>query len=86
MKLSKNFISHNDGNEKILVSDGTTKFAGLVRGNSTAGFIISCLEKDTTEDEIVSKMLKKWDVSEEIARRDVRKVITQLREIGAVND
>ena len=86
MKLNSGFISHNDGEDKILVSTGATKFSGLVRSNETAGFIIECLEKDTTEDEIVAKMLKKFDAPKETIERDVKKVIDQLRKIGAVDE
>ena len=86
MKINKNFLTHDDGENKLLVSTGTTKFSGLVRGNSTAGFIIECLETDTTEDEIVEKMQQKWDVSDEVARRDVQKIVEQLRSIGAIDD
>ena len=85
MKLNSGFIAHNDGKNKLLVSTGATKFSGLVKSNPTAGFIISCLETETTEDEIVAKMLEKWDVSDEIARRDVQKVVNQLRGIGAID-
>ena len=84
MKLNSGFILHNDGEQKLLVSTGATKFSGLVRSNSSAGFIIQCLETETTEDEIVAKMQKKWEVSDEIARRDVRKITEQLRDIGAI--
>ena len=86
MKLNAGFLSHNDGEDKLLVSTGATKFSGLVRSNSTAGYIIECLETETTEDEIVAKMQTKWDVSDEIARRDVRKVVDQLRGIGAIDE
>ena len=86
MKINGNFLAHEDGDTKLLVSTGASKFSGLVRSNSTAGFIITCLEQDTTEDAIVEKMLQKWDVSEEIARRDVRKIVNQLRGIGAIDD
>ena len=86
MKLNSGFIAHDDGNDKLLVSTGATKFSGLVRSNPTAGFIIGCLEQDTTEDEIVKKMTKKWDVSEGIARRDVQKIIKQLKSIGAIDE
>ena len=85
MKLNKAFLTHNDGDQKLLVSTGSSKFSGLVRSNETAGFIISCLEKDTTEAEIVAKMQQKWEVTDEIARRDVRKVVEQLRGIGAID-
>ena len=86
MKLNRGFLTHNDGDNKLLVSTGATKFSGLVRSNQTAGFIIECLEQNTNEDEIVAKMQKKWEVSDEIARRDVRKVIDQLRNIGAIDE
>lgn len=86
MKINKNFLPHDDGENKLLVSTGATKFSGLVRGNSTAGFIIECLENDTTEDEIVEKMQQEWDVSDEIARKDVQKIIEQLRSIGAIDE
>ena len=86
MKLNSGFLAHDDGDNKLLVSTGATKFSGLVRSNSSAGFIIECLESDTTEDEIVAKMQQKWDVSDETARRDVRKVVEQLRSIGAIDD
>ena len=86
MKLNSGFITHDDGEQKLLVSTGASAFSGLVRGNPTAGFIMSCLETETTEDEIVAKMQQKWDVSDETARRDVRKIVAQLREIGAIDD
>ena len=85
MKLSDAFLSHDDGSEKLVVSTGAAKFSGMARGNETAGFIITCLETDTTEDEIVSKMLAKYDAPEDIIRRDVKKIIGQLREIGAID-
>lgn len=86
MKINNTFFAHNDGNQTLLVSTVASKFSGLVRSNESAGFIITCLSKETTEDEIVAKMQSKWDVSDEIARRDVRKVVKQLKEIGAIDD
>ncbi len=57
----------------------------MVRSNGTAGFIITCLEKETTEDEIVEKMLAEYDAPREVIARDVKKVIEQLRGIGAID-
>jgi len=86
MKLNKGFITHDDGGQKLLVSTGASKFSGLVRSNETAGFIISCLENDTTEAEIVAKMQKKYDGPKEAMERDVKKIIDQLRRIGAIDE
>jgi hypothetical protein len=85
MRLSDKFLVHDDGTNKYVVSTGTTDFCGIARGNETAGFIIDCLRSETTEDEIVEKMRGVWDVSDELARRDVRKIVGQLRNIGAVD-
>lgn len=85
MKINSGFISHNDGDDKLLVSTGAVSFSGLVRSNPTAGFIIECLETETTEDEIVSKMCARYDAPEEVIRRDVRKIVDQLRGIGAID-
>lgn len=86
MKLNKAFLTHDDGDQKLLVSTGASKFSGLVRSNETAGFIITCLENETTEAEIVAKMQKKYDGPKEVMERDVKKIIDQLRKIGAIDE
>lgn len=86
MKLNSGFISHTDGDEKLLVSTGASKFSGLVRSNGTAGFILSCLEQDTTEEAIITRMLQTYDAPREIIERDVKKILGQLREIGALDE
>ena len=86
MKLNSGFLTHDDGGSKLLVSTGASKFSGLVRSNETAGFIIKCLEKETTEAEIVDKMQKKYDGPKEVIEHDVKKIIAQLRKIGAIDD
>ena len=86
MKIADGFLLHNNDEDTMLVSTGETDFSGLVRSNSSAGFILKCLENETNEDEIVAKMQQHWDVTEELARRDVRKVVDQLRGIGAIDD
>ena len=86
MRLNKNFIIHNDGREVILVSTGGGDFAGLARSNETAGFILECLQKKTTEKEIVARMREKYDAPEAQLADDVHKIIGQLRQIGAIDD
>jgi len=86
MKLNSAFLTHDDGDQKLLVSTGASKFSGLVRSNETAGFIISCLENDTTEAEIVAKMQQQYDGPKEAMERDVKKIIDQLRKIGAIDE
>lgn len=86
MKLSSSFISHDDGKDKLLVPMGSAKFSGLVRGNETAGFIISALMNDTTEDKIVKGLTEKYNAPEDVVRKDVSNIIRQLRKIGAIEE
>ena len=85
MKLKDGFITRNLADEQIMVSS-TGDFGGLVRSNKTAAFIVDCLGSDITEDEIVCKMREKYDAPEEILREDVKKIITTLRSIGALDE
>lgn len=86
MKLKKNFVTQDVGDSQVMVSTGRTDFNGMVKSNKTAAFIINCLKTDTTKDEIVNKMLEKYDASEEVISRDVNKVLESLRKIGAIEE
>ncbi len=86
MKLKKGFITHETEGQQLLVPTGNSKFHGMVRSNRTAAFIVDQLKNDTTEDAIVAAMLEKYDAPEERIRSDVKRVIEQLRGIGAIED
>lgn len=86
MKLNPKFLTHETKGEHITVSTTGTKFNGLIRSNPTAAFIVESLKSDTTESEIVDKMLEKYDVDRTTAEKDVADIIDKLRSIGAVID
>ena len=46
MKLKEGLITHETGEEQIMVSAGAVSFNGLVRSNQTAVFIVDCLKMD----------------------------------------
>lgn len=85
MKLKKEFMTHMDGENQMMV-DVSAKFSGLVRSNKTAAEIVDLLKSDTTEEKIVSAMQKKYDVSESVLEQDVHRIIETLRSIGAVDE
>ena len=86
MKLRKGFITHESNGEHIMVTAGNTAFNGLVRSNKTAGFIVECLKKNVTKEEIIHKMLDKYDACEETITKDVDMILARLQEIGAIDD
>ncbi|MBQ4058459.1 MAG: PqqD family protein [Lachnospiraceae bacterium] len=86
MKLRKGFITHESNGEHITVTAGNTAFNGLVRSNKTAGFIVECLKENVTKEEIIHKMLDKYDACEETITKDVDMILARLQEIGAIDD
>lgn len=85
MKLKKSFMTHNADGEHILIdTDGT--FSGIVRSNETAAFIVECLKKETTEEEIVNALCEKYDAPQAVIALDVKKIMENLRSVGALDE
>ena len=86
MKLKKEFITHDTKEESLLVPTGNAGFSGLVKGNRTLGAILALLKEDTTEEAVVAAMKQRFDAPEEIIARDVKKSLSELRKIGAIDE
>ena len=86
MRLRDGFITHESAGEHITVTAGNTAFNGMVRSNKTAGFIVECLKENVTKEDIITKMLEKYDAPRELIEKDVEKILEQLQAIGAIDD
>lgn len=86
MKIKDGFIIHETNGEQIMVAAGNIKFAGLVRNNESAAFIVDCLKVDTTLGEILNKMSEKYDAPREVMKRDIEKILNKLKSIGALDE
>ena len=84
MKLRDDFLVYPDGDQTILVPVSRKAFSGIVKANKTTGFIFECLSEDVSEAEIIRRMLEKYDGTEEEITADVKKVLAELRRIGAI--
>ncbi len=85
MKLNKNFITHNNGNEQIIVSIDQN-FNGFIRNNRTAAEIVELLKNETDKDTIVNVLFSDYDAPKEIIEKDVERILMQLQSIGAIDD
>lgn len=85
MKLKPGFITHTTDAGQIMVS-ADDSFRGIVRSNRTAALIVDCLKTETTENAIVERLRERYDVSLETAEADVRRILSELRGIGAIDD
>ena len=86
MKLKKDFIIHETKNETILVPTGDAGFSGIVRGNATLDAILDLLKQDTDEEKIVAAMQARFDAPEEVIAADVKKAMSELSRIGALDE
>ncbi len=86
MKLRKEFIVHNTGRESMLVPTAGAAFYGVVRGNETLGAILTLLDRDRSEEELVQEMVRQYDAPAESIARDVHRVLADLRKIGALDE
>ena len=86
MKLKNEFITYDAGSESMLVPVGGAGFSGLVKGNKTLGTILALLKEETTEDAVIANMMQQYDVSQDVIATDVRKVLNELRKIGALDE
>ena len=86
MKLNNGFVTHEMGDEQVMVSTGAANFSGLVRSNATAAYIVECLKEETTREAVIAKMLSRYDAPEEIIAADVDKILSKLRSINALDE
>ena len=85
MKLKDTFVTQEmDGEQVMVEADGG--FAGMVRSNATAAFIIDQLKTETTKEAILDAMEKKYDASRAVMTEDVDMVLGNLKKIGALDE
>ena len=86
MKLKNGFITHEMGDQQVMVAAGDTGFGGLVRSNKTAAFIVDCLKEETTKEKLVDAMTAKYNAPKNVIERDVDIVLDKLRSIRALDE
>lgn len=86
MKLKQEFIVHHSGEESMLIPMENAGFSGIVTGNTTLGIIFDCMKEDTTEELVVKQLKEKFDDRSGKIESDVKKVLGELRKIGAIEE
>ena len=81
--LSSVFVTEVDG-EFVAVAAGEAakKFSGMIQMNGTAAFVVGRLQNNTTVDGLVADLVAEYDVTEEVARRNVEGILSNLRKAG----
>ena len=86
MKLRQGFFTQEHRGKQLLLASGAAaaRFHGIAHLSETAAFIVEHLKTETTEEAIVAALLEAYNVTPELAARDVRRIVEKLNEIGAL--
>ena len=82
MRIKENFILREVAGTYLVVAvgDAVKEYNAMINLNETGAFLWKELSNGATEDELVSAMTKNYEVSEQIARRDVLGFLQKLKE------
>ncbi len=84
MKIKSGFIVREVAGSRIVIAVGerAAEFRGVVKLNETGAFLWNHLELDTDIDALVTAMTDEYEVSEDVARRDVETFVGTLKTAG----
>lgn len=86
MKIKEGFVLRKMGGQPVVVSVGAASkvFNGMIKLNETGEILWQKIANGASEEELVQVLLKKYSVSEEVARNDVKDFIDTLKKPGII--
>ena len=86
MKIKKELVKRDIAGDTILVPVGKTVYDsnGLFILNELGAFLWDRLEAAETERELLDAILAEYDVTEDVAQKDLCAFLDKLRELGII--
>ena len=83
MKIKKELVKRDIAGDIILVPVGRTVYEGngLFVLNELGAFLWDRLETAGSEDDLLHAVLAEYEVTEDVARADIRKFLDKLRDM-----
>ncbi len=85
MKIKKGFVLEKVGDSYLSCATGklAKQFSGFVRLNETGAFLWEILSsQDVTKEDMVAKMTAEYDITPDIAKRDIDVFVENLEKNG----
>ena len=84
MKIKDGFVLRDIGGQTVVVATGeaSQEFYGMIKLNQTGKDIWEGLLNGLSEDDIVLKLIDKYDVDKDRVRDDVHRMIVQMDKAG----
>lgn len=88
MKINNNFILKEIAGSFMVVPVGNEliDLNAMITLNESGAFLWNLLLCDSTEYELVTAMLKEYDIDINTATEDIREFVDNLRKIGALDE
>lgn len=87
MKINGTFVMREVAGEILLVpvEETALKLNGMITLNSVSAVIWKALEEQTDYDRILGRILERFNVSYETAKRDLDEFLAQMQEAGLLD-
>lgn len=88
MKIKNGFISRTVAGNNVVVATGeqSRNFNGIIKLNESGLILWNKLVAGADKAELVSALLDEYDITGDVAEKDVDKFIGELRDAGAIED
>ncbi len=88
MKIKDGFAKRNIAGSEIVVPVGNKalEFNGMITLNESGGFFWDCLEQGCTKEQLLSRVLEEYEVTEQKASEDIDKFLDMLRENNLLDE
>lgn len=88
MKIKPGYMLREVAGCNVVVAIGieTMDFGGMINLNDSGAFLWKLLESDTTEDELLTKMLAEYDVDESTAKQGISAFLNKMREADLLDE
>ena len=86
MKLKDGIVLGNIDGQNFAIATGklSSSLAGIINNNESANYIFKLLQKEQTEESIISAMQERYDAPEDEIAADVREFISTLDSYGVL--
>lgn len=88
MKLKYDFLLRDVGDRAVAVAvgEGSENFQGIISMNRSSKVIFEMLREETSEEEILQKLMKQYNGTEAFFREEIRKMVMKLRNGGVLTE
>ena len=86
MKIKDGFILRRVADNNIVISVGDLNFDGIIQLNDTGVLLWKKLEEGCETEDLLNALLEEYDVTREVAEKDVNLFLQSLRENHLIHE